>query len=571
MSTMLRLYRYVFGGSTTATEEEKSHVNGKTPATETTSLLENESNDENNNHDSQQPENEENSRNDSSDEDEEKGLVSTTSSSSQRPPTAQEFYFPPSNPTIQGYYRFTSTALTPIAALHKRPGPQPNLPTPSPGGSAAAGITGLLRRSAVVPSHGTDVTGQWVLVSVGGRSGWARKKQLPSQQNVETPVQGVFLPAKEFRAWEAWMGNHVFFCQGKIMLGADAPSLLFTNGLLAACLGLHFGILLPRLAAVSQQADTVHIWLISCPTAMWWTSVVLSAASVLFLWICAMLDPGILPAVSSPHRPAIPNDGIPVGGPVGYRYCSTCNIFRPPRSKHCNSCNVCVSKFDHHCPWVGNCIGERNHRFFFFFLIAISALTVLVTAAALRLLLAEYQHTILLEEIADNNNNATTAVPPPQQQCKDLNDVIPCVYTTSHRLWTTMTNSPLPVLFGTFTLLCAWSLTTLLGYHAMIVSVAQTTNERVRNVYQYGNAVNNADQGCCRNWYQAFLSTRPHSRLARDFSASVTCPDISTHEQPWTGDPAVHTGTSPQNARSPYAMRPQQQQQQQARIGEGAQ
>ena len=261
-----------------------------------------------------------------------------------RPPSAYDLYFNDRNPTVQRYYRFNATPITPIVALHKRPGTASN--RQSNAAVVTSGVTGLLRRSAVVPSHGTDVSGGWLLVSVGGRSGWARKKS-PRQH-----FSG-FTLADKFSATEGWMGNHAFACGGKLMLGSDAPSLVFTNLLILMGYVLHFCIVLPKLRIMEEVGHNVvpgSGWLFNEPIhwyvqPIYWWSVALGSTTIIFLWISALMDPGIIPPVSSPVKAPVP-EGVPLGGPLGYRYCSTCNIFRPPRSKHCNSCNVCVSKFD---------------------------------------------------------------------------------------------------------------------------------------------------------------------------------------------------------------------------------
>ena len=42
------------------------------------------------------------------------------------------------------------------------------------------------------------------------------------------------------------------------------------------------------------------------------------------------------------------------------KFCSNCNILRPPRAFHCNKSRMCVEGYEFHNTWVGTTIGKRN-------------------------------------------------------------------------------------------------------------------------------------------------------------------------------------------------------------------
>lgn len=183
---------------------------------------------------------------------------------------------------------------------------------------------------------------------------------------------------------------------------------------------------------------------------------------------------------------------------------------------------------------------------FFIFLISVSVLTVVVSCSCFRVLSECYLEGVREEEEGDGNTSSVN-------DGNEFDDGFDSAKQSSsssfhyHILLRILSKLPIELAFGLFSLLCAWSITSLTCFHALIITLGQTTNERVRGVYQYGGVVNPADQGCYRNWMGVCCNDVPESRLPNDFSDVVDlkngrCVDEGGEEVPIILEESVWPG-----------------------------
>jgi len=193
--------------------------------------------------------------------------------------------------------------------------------------------------------------------------------------------------------------------------------------------------------------------------------IILPILSCLILLKTAFTDPGIIPRNDSIYRGASWSQRMPIpprfqdictdGTTVRLKFCSTCQIFRPPRAFHCPICDNCVERFDHHCPWIGTCIGLRNYGLFTIFIWITGALCVFVFVYSL----------LLLFRVGAESDSSD--------------------------FWTitnfVLKQQPIAVALVAFVFVVIWFPIGLIMFHIYLVVVNKTTNEELRGLHEFGS------------------------------------------------------------------------------------
>ena len=253
-------------------------------------------------------------------------------------------------------------------------------------------------------------------------------------------AMGPSKPGHRRKLWQVYPSRNLWYFDGRCVSGPDRTWFFISLAMLLvpACFWYGFSMeylvhhISPGVAAAS--AGLVGVALVS-------------------IFLTGFTDPGILP-----RRPLAPLAKTPESlvysirdKRVSSKYCTTCHIWRPPRSSHCAVCDNCVAVYDHHCPWIGNCIGVRNYRYYLLFVNSVF-LNVLYTLA---FCIAE----IALRTCADRDCSAGA-------------------------LGRALADNPVPLIVAVYLFLIAHAIGGLSGFHYYLNVRNVTTNEELKGVYR---------------------------------------------------------------------------------------
>mmetsp|Transcript_26302 Transcript_26302/g.55979 ORF Transcript_26302/g.55979 Transcript_26302/m.55979 type:complete len:341 (+) Transcript_26302:26-1048(+) len=225
------------------------------------------------------------------------------------------------------------------------------------------------------------------------------------------------LAQRTARLYEIWPGKNRFFCQGCCITGGSETVSPPCFGPETICAWVC--ILLPSFL----------YFIVGAPVFVDKVSVVVPvvvlgifALTIVSLLLTCCTDPGIIPrrsvilaaGTAEQLTAALGYNVLGTGDDstensarvpadlrqMGFKWCATCKIVRPPRASHCSDCDCCVLRFDHHCPFVNNCVGQRNYRFFVMFTTSVCLLAGTVLPS-LAFVLLHYQRAALRDDDDD--------------------------------------------------------------------------------------------------------------------------------------------------------------------------